>query len=104
MWKRPAHAGRATGDWRGVRQGLAPAQGAGGLPAARFHDLRHTYPSTLLSAGVAIPAAAEFLGHTPAILLGVYGHLMAGDSDRARAAVQAAFAGSGAHRDEAGAR
>ena len=63
-----------------------------GLPAARFHDCRHTYASTLPSGGVSVPAAAEYLGHSPAELLATDAHLMPGDHDRARAVVQAAFA------------
>jgi integrase len=59
---------------------------------ARFHDTRHTYASTLLSGGVSIAAAAEYLGHSPAVLLRTYAHLMPADHDRAREVVQAAFA------------
>lgn len=36
-------------------------------PAARYHDTRHTYASTLLSGGVSVAAAAEYLGHSPAV-------------------------------------
>jgi integrase len=61
------------------------------LPAARFHDTRHTYASTLLSGGVSVAAAADYLGHSPAVLLGTYAHLMPADHERARAVVQAAF-------------
>lgn len=72
--------------WRQVRF-------EGGLPArAVFHHCRHTYASTLLSGGVSVAAAAEYLGHTPAVLLRTYAHLMPADQDRARAVVQAAFA------------
>jgi integrase len=59
----------------------------------RFHDERHTYASTLLSGGVPVPAAAEYLGHTAAELLRTYAHLLPADHDRARTAVQAAFDG-----------
>lgn len=60
--------------------------------AARFHDTRHTYASTLLSGGVSVAAAAEYLGHSPAVLLRTYAHLMPADHDRARDVVQGAFA------------
>jgi integrase len=62
------------------------------LPSARFHDTRHTYASVLLSGGVSVAAAADYLGHSPAVLLRTYAHLMPADHDRARSAVQAAFA------------
>jgi integrase len=71
--------------WRTVRD-------RAGLPDARFHDTRHTYASVLLSGGVSVAAAAEYLGHSPAVLLGVYAHLMPAEHDRARSAVAAAFA------------
>jgi hypothetical protein len=45
----------------------------------------------LLSGGVSVAAAAQYLGHSPAVLLGTYAHLMPADHDRARAAVEAAF-------------
>ncbi|HVM09914.1 MAG TPA: tyrosine-type recombinase/integrase [Acidimicrobiales bacterium] len=65
---------------------------AAGLPLeAKFHATRHTYASTLLSGGVGVPAAAEYLGHTPSVLLKTYAHLMPADHDRARSVVQAAF-------------
>ena len=54
-----------------------------GLPEARFHDTRHTYTSVLLSGGVSVAAAAEYLGHSPAVLLSVYAHLLPADHDRA---------------------
>lgn len=64
------------------------------LPAARFHHTRHTYASTLLSGGISVAAAAEYLGDSPAVLLTVYAHLMPADHDRARSVVEKAFAPS----------
>jgi hypothetical protein len=46
---------------------------------------------TLLSGGVSVAAAAEYLGQTPGELLRTYAHLMPADHDGARAVVQAAF-------------
>jgi integrase len=65
-----------------------------GLPEALFHDIRHTFASTLLSGGVSVPAAAEYLGHTPALLLSTYAHLLPADHDRARRVVEVAFSES----------
>jgi integrase len=59
---RPIVRHRFGATWRQVRT-------RAGLPKARFHDTRHTFASTLLSGGVSVPAAAEYLGHTPAELL-----------------------------------
>ena len=70
--------------WRALRD-------RAGMQGARFHDTRHTYASTLLAGGVSVAAAAEYLGHSPAVLLRTYAHVMPADHDRARAVVQAAF-------------
>lgn len=70
--------------WRTLRD-------AAGLPKARYHDTRHTFASVLLSGGVSVAAAAEYLGHSPAVLLTTYAHLLPADHDRARSTVQAAF-------------
>jgi integrase len=70
--------------WRAVRK-------QAGLPTARFHDTRHTFASTRLSGGVSVAAAADYLGHSPGMLLNTYAHLMPADHERARSVVQAAF-------------
>jgi integrase len=59
--------------------------------STRFHDCRHFYASTLLSQGVPVAATADYLGHSPAVLLATYAHLIPEDHDRARGAVEAAF-------------
>jgi integrase len=81
---RPLRRQRFGTVWRVLRD-------RAGLPSARFHDTRHTFASTLLSGGVSVAAAADYLGHSPAMLLSTYAHLMPADHDRARAVVQAAF-------------
>jgi len=49
----------------------------GGLPAIRFHDLRHTCASLLLAANVNPKVVSELLGHaTVAITLDIYSHVM----------------------------
>lgn len=55
-------------------------------------DCRLTCASTLLSGGVSVAAAADYLMATPPVVLKTYAHLMPADHDRARAVVQAAFA------------
>jgi site-specific recombinase XerD len=82
---RPVPRHRFGAVWRSLRKRAE-------LPtSAVFHGCRHTYASTLLSGGVSVAAAAEYLGHTPAVLLQIYAHLIPQDHDRARAVVQAAF-------------
>ncbi|MGI8796907.1 MAG: tyrosine-type recombinase/integrase [Acidimicrobiia bacterium] len=82
---RPVRRQRFGKVWRALRH-------RADLPVAQFHTLRHTYASTLLSGGVSVAAAADYLGHSPAVLLRTYAHLLPADHDRARAVVQAAFA------------
>jgi integrase len=63
-----------------------------GLPGVRFHDLRHTFASTLLSNGVSIAAVSGWLGHaSPTITLGTYAHMVPVDEDRARGVISAAL-------------
>jgi integrase len=81
---RPVRRQRFGTTWRVLRDRAK-------LPNARFHDTRHTYASTLLSGGVSVAAAAEYLGHTPAMLLGTYAHLVRADHDRAREVIDGAF-------------
>lgn len=50
-----------------------------GLPAKRFHDLRHTFASILLSEGEDIKRIQDMLGHAnPRITLETYSHVMPG--------------------------
>ena len=48
-----------------------------GLPAIRFHDLRHTAASLMLNHGIPVIVVSRRLGHAkPSITLDVYGHLI----------------------------
>ena len=48
-----------------------------GLPHIRFHDLRHSAATLLLSMGVPANVVQELLGHSHiSITLGVYGHVL----------------------------
>lgn len=83
---------RFSETWRSLRERAE-------MPGALFHTCRHTYASTLLSGGVPVAAAAEYLGHSPAEPLKTYAHLMPGDDSRARSVVQAAFTRRGPAAD-----
>jgi integrase len=49
---------------------------AAGLPAIRFHDLRHSAASILLAAGVPAQNVADLLGHSSIrVTLDIYGHI-----------------------------
>jgi integrase len=63
-----------------------------GLPHIRFHDLRHSHATALLSGGVHPKVASERLGHsTVGITLDIYSHVIGNMQDSAAAAIDAAF-------------
>jgi integrase len=69
-----ARANKANADVEGYRS----------IPAEiRFHDMRHTVASLLLSKGHSLVAVSRRLGHAkPSITLNVYGHCMPTDDAR----------------------
>jgi integrase len=59
-------------------------------PLPRFHDLRHTYATQALAAGVGVHAVANLLGHsTAALVLARYGHALPGEVAAAAGALEA---------------
>src|SRR5262249_21736382 len=63
-----------------------------GVPAVRFHDLRHTHATQLLLAGVHPRIAQERLGHsTIALTLDLYSHVTAAMQEEAAAKIDATF-------------
>ncbi|HSD76329.1 MAG TPA: site-specific integrase, partial [Solirubrobacteraceae bacterium] len=66
---------------------------AAGLPAIRVHDLRHTWASLALAAGVHPKVVQERLGHASvAITLDVYSHAVPAMQEDAAERVAALFA------------
>ena len=64
-----------------------------GLPNMRFHDLRHTCATLLLSKGVHAKFVQELLGHsTISITLDTYGHVLPGMGDGLADAMDEALA------------
>lgn len=58
-----------------VKQDFHDALKAANLPHIRFHDLRHTAASLMLSHGVPVLVVSKMLGHSsPSVTLGVYAH------------------------------
>ena len=56
------------------------------------HDLRHWYASQLLNAGESVVTVADRLGHSNATtVLKTYSHLIDGQEDRTRRAIDEAF-------------
>lgn len=65
-----------------------------GLPNIRFHDLRHTCATLLLSKGVHPKVVADVLGHASVtITLDTYSHVIPGLGDAATGAMDDALNG-----------
>jgi len=63
------------------------------LPRIRFHDLRHTHATALLSHGLPIKAVSQRLGHSDVgITLRVYAHVLPNDDAKLAGAVQSMYA------------
>jgi integrase len=70
-----------------------------GLPRIRFHDLRHTHASILLSRGGSLRAVASRLGHSkPEMTLRVYAHVMPNDDAALAALIGGALGGQNGSR------
>jgi integrase len=64
------------------------------LPRIRFHDLRHTCATLLLTKGVHPKIVSEMLGHSSiAITLDTYSHVIPGLGDAAASAMEDALRG-----------
>ena len=62
---------------------------AASLPRIRFHDLRHTAASLMLSHGVAALVVSKILGHSsPSITLGIYAHSTLDMQDHAASVIE----------------
>jgi len=60
-----------------------------GLPVIRLHDVRHTYATACLLAGIHVKVVSERLGHASVVTtLRIYGHVLPG-MDRAAATTMA---------------
>jgi integrase len=60
-----------------LQRGFYPALRRAGIRKIRFHDLRHTFASLMISNGEDIVRVSRMLGHANAsITLNVYGHLV----------------------------
>jgi hypothetical protein len=67
-----------------------------GLPKIRLHDLRHSYASAALAAGIPAKVISERLGHaTIAVTMDIYSHVLPGlDREAADSVAQLILGGS----------
>ena len=68
-----------------------PALESAGLPHARIYDLRHSFATWALDAGLSIFELARYMGTSVEMIDRVYGHLAHGAEDTARARLDAAY-------------
>jgi integrase len=74
------------------RRSFKPILKRAGLPDIRFHDLRHTCATLLLSKGVNPKFVQELLGHTDIKLtLGTYSHYLPSMGDQTATAMESAL-------------
>jgi integrase len=101
----PGVDGRPWGEeawksWR--RRAFARALKAAGVEHARPYALRHSFASLLLHEGRSVVDVAAQLGHSPAVCLGTYAHVVAelegAPRQSAEEAIMAARATSVAHQ------
>lgn len=71
---------------------VAGGQPGADLPPIRFHDMRHSYATAMLAAGVPVQVAAERIGDDPATMLRIYAHVLPGQQRQAAEAVAALLA------------
>ncbi|MEX4007685.1 tyrosine-type recombinase/integrase [Neoaquamicrobium sediminum] len=87
--EKPAKKTAVTPYQIDVKNAWAKVTAEAGIAGFRVHDLRHTYASVLVSAGLSLPLIGALLGHTQAQTTQRYAHLMA-DPQRAAANLAAA--------------
>jgi integrase len=76
-----------------LRNSFQPILARAGLPKLRFHDLRHTHATALLSKGLPIKAVSQRLGHSDVgITLRVYAHVLPADDAKLAGALQTMYA------------
>ncbi len=85
-------AGKPLGFRNVATCSFKPLLKKAGLPDIRFHDLRHTCATLLLSHGHYPKLVQELLGHASvALTLDRYSHVLPGMGDQTAAAMEAAL-------------
>jgi integrase len=81
----PMRASRLESGWASALR----RAGNVGVPAIRFHDVRHTHATLMLNAGRPVHEVARRLGHRPEQCLSTYAHLLAQQGQAGAAAFAA---------------
>jgi integrase len=95
----PNQAGGPINYSNMVQRHFLPALKAADLPKIRFHDLRHTYASLMISQGENIKYIQNQLGHSsPTVTLNVYAHLMKPTNQEAACRLENSVFGATGHK------
>jgi integrase len=88
----PNEVGRPLEASNLLRRSFGPLLVRAGLPASRFHDLRHTAATLMLGRGIHPKIVSEMLGHSQiSVTLDLYSHVTPTMQRDATAAVDAAL-------------
>jgi integrase len=80
---KPLRPSAVSSDWGELAERI-------GMPEIRFHSLRHSHCSMLISEGVDIVTISKRLGHArPAVTLAIYAHMFTSDDSKAAAVINA---------------
>lgn len=89
----PNHTGRPLERQNVVKRSFRPLLARAGLPAIRFHDLRHSAATLLLSLGEHPKVVQERLGHsTIGVTMDTYSHVLPDMQRKAASKLDALFA------------
>lgn len=85
LWARLTNAvGKPLDNSHVPSRALHPLLKKVDLPRMRFHDLRHTAPTILLSQGVPVKVVSEMPGHSDiSTTLRIYAHTIEGAQEQA---------------------
>ena len=76
-WIFPSTAGTPIGVCNFHKNSWKPLLKRAGLPPTKFHDLRHTAATLMLSRGVPVKVVSEMLGHADvSTTLSIYAHVL----------------------------
>jgi integrase len=85
---------------RQLRSAWATVSAAAGLKGVRIHDLRHSFASLAISAGVPLKVVGGLLGHSAVATTNRYAHLYDDDLRTAADKVSALIEGNGRRSDD----
>ena len=87
----PGHRGGVVDLKNFRRSQWKPALDAAGIPPRRIYDMRHSFATWALDAGLSIFDLGRYMGTSVEMIDRTYGHLAQGAEETARAKLDAAY-------------